>query len=372
MLAAMAALALMIPGISRARIAGAGVLCAIASFFTQPRGIGVVLALALFLCWKNRRCDNEGLPLWKVQTLLFSSFIVATAGLNLYFVYEAGWKRFWWCTVVFGLKYYPAESKLNSIHSYLAYPPRLSFLPHVPEPGWILIHVMVPFVFLFFFAYWWRARRRKPEEPWDRIMLISLVGLFLFLGVAPAPITWRMQVIALPAILVFVWLLESPRKLAVAGRCVLWVWMVAVMTCVVWNHQTRWRAVLDTPTGRAAFFESGEFERYKWLAEHTHPLEPYFDCSGKSYFLLDLRSPARVSFLSGTDYLRPEQVQDLVENLARKRVRVVLWCSDLDAATRPDDHLGPLRVYLRSHYHAVGTSEGLSGILVRDPQPLSP
>jgi hypothetical protein len=79
---------------------------------------------------------------------------------------------------------------------------------------------------------------------------------------------------------------------------------------------------------------------------------------------LGLRSPARVSFLSGTDYMRPEQVQDLVENLESHGVQIVHWCPDLDTSTRPDDHLGPLRDYLRSHYHPVGFPK--NPILVRN------
>jgi hypothetical protein len=255
---------------------------------------------------------------------------------------------------------------LNSFHAYLSNPPALGHFSHVPEPGWMFIHALLPLVYLGFFAYGWFKRAVKPDAPWDRLMLVSLVGFALFAGIAPAPIIWRLRVVALPALIIFVWFLESPRKLAALARGAIWTALGITMTIAAWSHQTRWHAILDTPTGRAAFFEPEEFEKYQWVAEHTRPGEAYFDCSGRTYFLLGLRSPAMVSFLSGTDYLRPEQVQDLVRNLDRRQVRVVTWCPDLAVATRADDHLGPLRVYLRDHYHPAGSQGQLEWILIRD------
>jgi hypothetical protein len=234
----------------------------------------------------------------------------------------------------------------------------------IPEPDWVIIHAVIPFVYLLLFARCWREFRKVPEQPWDRLMLVSLVGAFLFLGVAPAPLAWRMCIVSLPGLIVFTWFLSSPGKLRTFSAWVLWLGTAAAMVSIAWNQQTRWCASFETPTGRAAFFEPANYEEYKWVASHTHPSDPFFDCSGQSYFLLGLRSPARVSFLSGTDYMRPEQVQDLVENLESHGVQIVHWCPDLDTSTRPDDHLGPLRDYLRSHYHPVGFPK--NPILVRN------
>jgi len=99
---------------------------------------------------------------------------------------------------------------------------------------------------------------------------------------------------------------------------------------------------------------------------HTHPSEPFFDCSGQAYFLLGLRSPAEVSFLTDSDYLRPEQARDVEESLERNRVPVVEWCTNLDFGIRPDDHLGPLREYLHTHYHAARAPENSMRVLIRN------
>jgi hypothetical protein len=367
MLAVIAAAALIIEQRSLTRVAGAGALCALASFFTQPRGVGALVGFALFLWWEHRRKPQGSGSLLRSEVVLAGVFTAVTVALNLYFVWAVGLKRFLWCIVTFGIKYYPAESELNSLHAYMAFPPIVAHLRHVPEPGWVFIHALLPLVYLIFFARFWREYQKRPEQPWDRLMLVNLQGLFLFLGVAPAPIYWRLCIVSLPGLIILAWFLGSPGKLHALSRQVLWMGTGAAMVGIVLHQQTRWRASFDTPTGRAAFFELADYQRYKWLASHTHPSELFFDCFGKAYFLLGLRSPAVVSFLSGTDYMRPDQVRNLIESLERHRVSPVLWCTDLGpGGIRPDDHLGPLRDYLRAHYHAAEAPEDSAQVLERN------
>lgn len=152
MLAVTAAVALIIRERNLARLAGAGALCALASFFTQPRGVGAVVGIALFLWWEHRIRPQGGRSLLKSESVLAGVFVAVTVALNLYFVWEAGLKRFLWCTVTFGIKYYPAESQLNSLQAYMAFPPMVPHLRYVPQPGWLFIHAIMPLVYLIFFA----------------------------------------------------------------------------------------------------------------------------------------------------------------------------------------------------------------------------
>jgi len=369
MLLATAAIALIIQKQSLTRLAGAGALCAMASFFTQTRGVGVALAIALFLWWKHRKKPNGDHALLKSECLLATVFAVVTLALNLYFAWQAGLKYYLWCVVTFAVKYYPAESQLNSFQISMLHPPWINHWRFVPEPGWVIIHAAVPFIYLLFFVHCWRQSSKTPEEPWDQLMLVSLAGSFLFLGVAPVPIAYRWCIVSLPGLIVLVWYLRSAGRLMTYCRWGLWLGTAIAMISIAWTQQSRWRASFETPTGPAAFYESADYQRYAWVASHTHPSDSFFDCSGKSYFWLGLRSPAKVSFLSGTDYLRPEQVQDLVENLERYRTQIVLWCPDLDTSTRPDDRLDPLRTLLRSNYHDAAVPENPRQVLVRNSSP---
>ncbi|MGD0222628.1 MAG: hypothetical protein ABSF71_09835 [Terriglobia bacterium] len=365
-LAVIASTALIIPERNLTRVAGAGVLCALASFFTQARGALAVVGFALFLAWEHRKRPRGDGTLFRSEVVLAACFTAVTVALNLYFVWNVGLRRFLWSTVTFGIKYYPAEKQMNSLQAYMAVVPRLANWRHVPDPGWVFIHALVPLIYLLFFARCWREFPRKPEQPWSRLMLVNLAGLFLFVGVAPAPVYWRLCVVSLPGFIILAWFLRSPGKLQVLTRRVLWLGTVAAMVGIVMHQQTSWRASLDTPTGRAAFFNQSDFERYQWLVLQTHPPEPFFDCSGQAYFLLGLRSPAEVSFLTDSDYLRPEQARDVEESLERNRVPVVEWCTNLDFGIRPDDHLGSLREYLHTHYHAAGAPVGSMHVLIRN------
>jgi hypothetical protein len=176
-------------------------------------------------------------------------------------------------------------------------------------------------------------------------------------------------VVSLPGFIIFAWFLRSPSKLQVLTLRLLSLSVVAAMVGISVHQQTRWRACLDTPAGRTVFFDRGDFERYRWLVLHTRPSEPYFDCSGQSYFLLGLRSPAVVSFLTDSDYLRPAQAREVEKSLERNSVQVVDWCTNLDFGIRPDDHLEPLRAYLHSHYHPAGAPVNSMQVLIRNRAP---
>jgi hypothetical protein len=121
--------------------------------------------------------------------------------------------------------------------------------------------------------------------------------------------------------------------------------------------QKGWRGYLPTPTGTAALLDPERFEKYRWILNRTHPKDFYFqadDCD--QYFLLDLRDPTEVSFVTESSYTRPDQVQNVISMLEKYQVRYVMWSAWLDVPrTRGADGqaLAALRTYLRAHYHPV-------------------
>jgi hypothetical protein len=369
MLAVTAATALIIKERNLTRVAGAGALCALASFFTQPRGLGVVAGLALFLWWAHRKKPQGGGSLLRSEGILAGVFITVTAALNLYFVWAVGWRSFLWSIVVFGVKYYPAEAGLNSLRAYMAYVPMVAHVRHVPEPSWLFIHALLPLVYLLFFARCWREFKQRPDQPWDRLMLVNLMGSFLFLGVAPAPVYWRLCVVSPPGVVILAWFLGSHGTLPGLARKVLWLSAGVALVGFALYQQTRWRGYLNGPIGRGAFFERGDYQKYAWLLSHTRPSEAFFDCSGQAYFFFGRTSPAAVSFLTSTDYTRPKQVLDVIRSLEENRVPVVLWYTDLDPGMGEmgrGGHLEPLRDYLRAHYHVAGVPESPVRVLERN------
>src|ERR1700733_9101267 len=367
-LAAMAALAVLMQERTPFRLAWAGALWGLGTCFAQSLVLGPV-GLALFLVWERRRRKESGALLLRKEASVLVGYLGVIAGFNSYFVWKVGWHRFVYYTLIFVAKYYPADSS-NTWRAYMAWRPSLHLWTDWPElPAWGLIHFIVPMVYLLFFVRYWRDSRRQVAVPWERLMLVNITGLSMFLMVASAAAYNRLYTVALPALILLVWFLDSPFKLERALLRCLWVLvaLLAVVKPVV--TQMRWKAVLDLPTGRTAFFSPVFYEKTKWLLQRTRPSDYFF---GDQFvgFALKLRNPGRIAFVTSSDYTRPEEVSDLLQGLERHQVRFVSWYGDLDnVPTAPrGDHLGPLRRYLREHYRVAETFSNGDEIWERKPE----
>ena len=359
-LAVVAAIAVLIDRQTVARIAAAGALCGVALCFTQFRGLMALLGFAVFVFWSWRRKKAGRPALLKSLALLFGAFLAAVVAVNAYFLWEAGVQQFLYCTVIFGTKYYSAQASYNTLRAFT------EPLPAIPPWGnlllansWFFIFSFIPLIYILFFARYGREARRRPLVPWARLMLLGIVGLFLFLSIAPAPSLLRTYAGALPGLILLGWFLDCPDRLnrTLVGLLTLVIVLAAVKG--IQRSQFAWRGILHTSQGSMAILDPQAYQEYRWLNEHTKPQEYVFDSArGQVYFYLDLRNPARVPFITNTDYTRPEQVADVLQGFKTHKVRYVLWEADVLGPAPSErnpggDHLEPLRAYLRSRYHVV-------------------
>ena len=225
---------------------------------------------------------------------------------------------------------------------------------------------LIPFIYIFFLPYYWRVGRSRPELPWDRLMLVNVTGLSLFLAVASAPAYNRLYAVSLPGIMLLVWLTSAFVPVKKILSPILWTAVVVLTISKPIVTQTRWKEYLDLPTGRTVFFQPEAYEEAKWVAERTQPSD-YFFGDGLFCFALRLRNPARVSFLTPTDFTRPEEVRDVVQALEERPVKFVSWYAGLDGALdTAGNHLAPLTLYLHDHYHVERTFSNGDEIWERD------
>lgn len=358
-LAVMAAVALIIENRTLKNLAGAGGLCGLATWFTQSRGIAALVGLALFLVWEWRAKRRYWSWLAKTEACLLASFLATGVPLTAYFAWKAGLERFRYCTGTFIREYFFAF-RWNQLRAYMVQVPEFSTWVQVPAWGiWLFVHMLVPLVFLLFFARYWREAGVRPQESWDALMLLNIVGLFSFLSIAFAPAWLRVCTALLPALILFVWFMDSPGRLHRAIRGVLWVVGLTVAMVGPAIVQTGGWRYFHSPVGRVVLLELERHEKFRWVRDRTRPGEFLFHGTDYDiYFLLGLRNPAEVPFLTATDYTRPEQVRNVVEALERYRVRFVLWSVDLDLRDEDHpsgDHLGPLRTFLHKRYQVVKT-----------------
>jgi len=347
-----AALAVLVEQRSTMRIALAGGFWGIATCFTQSAALGI-LGLAYFLVWEGAREAQARLRLLRNEASLIGSFLAVLFVFNLYFVRLVGLRKFLWYTVIFLLKYYPADS-FNTWRIYLHdWPSRHDWANWPDLAGIAFIHLLIPLVYVLAFLKHRFQGQHDSGQQWHRLMLVNVTGITLFLTVASSPAYNRLCTISIPAFIVLGWLAGFAGKLESMLSRGLMVAALLIMVLKPTITQTRWEKSLTLPAGRVAFLSPAEFQKLSWLSARTRPGD-YFFGDQLACFLLHLRNPARVPFLRPTDYTRPEEIDELIQALEAHRVRFVSWYPGLDVSG-PGDHLAPLLAYLDGHYHVATT-----------------
>jgi hypothetical protein len=364
MLAAVAGIAVLIERRTPARIFAAGCLCGISASFTQTRGFAATVGFIVFLLWEAWQ-KRVGWRAWlKNEAWLVAGALASFLAVNGYFIWTAGPVRYFWCTVVYVLKYYPKEADWNTIRSVTLFFPTSFLSLHnilvLSILGFIQL-TLTPVVFIMFFGTYWKQFKKKPAEYWTRPMLVATVGLFMYLSIAPSPNPNRMAVSSLTALIVLVWLLDSLRRfrrllmLAVAGFAVL----LGLHDLV--RSRPKPAGILVTPQGRLALTseDSVLYQEYLWIQQHTRPGDYFYeaDFPDINYFL-DLRNPTPIPRAVNNGYTTKEQVDSIISGLEQHPPQYIYWgTGNLDLIPKWEDpadaHLGPLRDYIRLHYQLV-------------------
>lgn len=383
LLAASAAIAVLIEKRTPMRIAAAGFFCGLSASFNQTSGLAVVVGFAVYLLWESRQRNKSWKRLLRNQAWLLLSFLATLLAVSAYFICEAGLARFLWCTVFFVVKYFPKQADLDTLSLVLRNDLRIYFPVFDPKDfsfyrlfaRALLLFAIIPSSFIFFFAHYWRASRKKPFEYWERPMLVAIVGLALFLSVAPAPDDVRVAAISLPALILLGWLMDSSRRIVRAFLSVVVASLALVAIHAVAAKAPTPAGILTTPEGELAFSDPGAFEVYAWLQQHTQPSEYFYSPeSPDEYFYLNLRNPTPLTFITNNGFTTTVQVTEAIRGLQQHHVRYVLWDPQgldvLPAWENPsDDHLGPLRDYIHSSYTKVKAFGGSIEIWERQTGP---
>jgi hypothetical protein len=347
--AAFAALASVLRARSLRRIMMAGTFCGLSSLFTQTRGLAVVLALAAFLWWEARdRKAPDHTFRNRLLVLLAAYLTVLGVGLS-YFIVTAGPYTLFDAIVLFPVKYYGSYNPVTRL-----WEPLVGWSRSGEQfPGFIaklFLHALPLVYFLLPFDI--KGDTACNTDIKAKLVLIATVGSALFIEVINSASLVRLVVASVLAIILALWMLNRHKLLPK------WVGITALLVLVGLSivetvmTQRSVLAVLDLPTGRAVFLKRGEgwYEDCAYLARHTRPGDWYFgddDCG----FLLKLKNPAFVPYVTNTDLTKPEYVRELIKSLERHQVQYI----SIESANRQmgaigRDHLQPLRDYIEIHY----------------------
>lgn len=351
-LAIMAAVKLCMRPITGWRILAAGSLLGLASFFTQTHGAAGLLAFALFLLWRQSRA-RESWPVFAGrETLLFSGFAIALLLCSAHFLLTSGWKRLWYFQIAYVLKIVLSYNQ----GGVLGLPGTLGWrtLPGLSQ--YLVVYLALPLVYLLALWRCWRERR-NPSFPWERIALLSLVGLFLLIEIAFSLNWLRLYAVSMAGIVLLVWFLDQARPLRRYAIPLLWI----VICCLgiretVWGHRDLSQRV-HLPGGEVVTTPQAA-EELDWIAQHTRPGQSFFQAIWPGMYVpLQLNNPVFVDQVSRGSTTPSDEIALTIQQLDQKHVPYVLWTSSLDSAdaalNRANDHIAPLREYLHAQYHQV-------------------
>ena len=349
--AVLLAVKILMPERTALRVGVAGALLGVGSFFTQTTGAAGLLAIVASLAWERFSMQKSWRTIVQQQILLVVVFGIAWSALSAPFILVAGWKQFWYLQVTYPRRY------VISGHSFLSpgftVPTSRHALPELAQR--LFTYVLLIAVCSVVLWYCWRKRRVLSNGM--QLVLLSATGLFLLLEVS-ARMNWnRAYAVAMPAVVLFVWLIDRAGKARLYGIAALCMILACVAALQTRSRHHSMVVVADLPPGKVAMLPE-EFEEFSWLQQHTKPGDPFFQLSWLNlYPPLELHSPVFVDGLWPNNLTRPEFVSLTVQQLEQERLKYILWTprwSTPQASDPPgQNHLGPFRAYLDSHYTRV-------------------
>ncbi len=347
----LAAAALLIEDRGSRHILTAGTLCGIAAIFTQSQGLLGLIAIAAWL-W----CTSEEQPSQRFRQLatLLLPFAVVVCAILAYCVSRAGLTTMYFSLVTFVFRYFPTITAHTMRAYFQQIPPHHKLTDLVALLAWLYIHLMLPFGYLWCIVRLWRVKSTVDQSAWKIMLLITLIGLALFVAIANSPSPRRMVMVAPPAAIVCVWLLRSTR-----ARAAIWTLTLAALVILPIQMQMHWRGDVQLPIGRAAFLRPAEYDQFQWLAQHTQAGESSFN-GPQINFDLSLDNPTTVDFVVPAEYTTTDQVQSAIRGLEQHRTPLITFYdqvfappANLRAPGHPGNNLGPLLAYVSTNYHMV-------------------
>jgi hypothetical protein len=343
------ALRTVMPEWTTRRIVIAGALLGLASFFTQTAGVAGLIALLLSRALEARCTKQACRTFLGDQLFMLAAFLFVAGAMNGYLIAMIGWKQFWYCQISYPARY--VEYGRWHISPGVLPPLSWSSLPDAARRVFIygLVVATYPIVLL---ACW--SQRCSPAV--RNTIKLSLLGLVLLVEIITRTNWLRIYAVSAPAFILLVWSAGrylKPNWIRIAGWAVIG-WLGAVQ---VWSRHHYGGQLIALPAGKAVVSPE-EYEKFSWIEQHTKPGDFFYQALWvNTYPPLQLRSPVFLDVLYTTEQTRPEFVLRIVQQLEAAGVKYILWSPELnkpDFPARPlEDHLDPLRGYLRGNYRPI-------------------
>lgn len=328
------------------RVGIAGVLVGGATSFTQTKGVAVAIGIGVFLLCRAKPSVARA----RRQCLVFVAAAFAIFALiNLPFVLAAGVSHWIDQVLIFPVRYFGSVSANNWHGVFPEFQQRSGILKWICFP---FMYIVLPLTYVRFFIELRRKAKSEPDQPWEQLLLIAIIGIAMLAVMTPAPSIRRLSCVSPPAMILLAWQLSRARK---AGKTIavgLGVVSISIALAQIGAIQLHPGKIIDLPTGFAAIPPTGNYELYRWMANHTRPGQWYFGLS-PLMLPLSLRNPTPVEGTSSGEYTRPEQIAAVIAGLERTHTSLLVLHPAMYTPYSlgyQADHLKPFQDYLYQHY----------------------
>ena len=345
----LAAMLILLGKITILRIGAAGACCGLAACFTQTKGATAVAGFVIYLIWKAWDENSRVRDAWLNCLTLCGGALATFAAGNMYFIATAGLSRWFYCLVVFPLRYYPAPA-LNNWRVV-----KYEFQAPKSTANWfayLFVCCIVPLVYIVFLLIMRRRWRKDRTFPGDQLLLITVTGIAMFFAIAQSPSVKRLSTVSPPAMILLAWLLNKPTRVFAVVRMTLATAAAALAVAAAVQNQVRPKTCLDLPAGRMAFVDSTVIEEYRWVLTHTHPAQ-FFWGMPPLYVPFHLQNPAAIESLDTSEYTRPEDIAEVLRALQQHQVPIIILPSESRyplTVNSPSNHAMAFVTYLHANY----------------------
>jgi hypothetical protein len=295
-LAVLGAAALLIEARSSLRVALAGALLGLATFFTQTRGPVAALGIAAWMTWERFRRDEPWPRYVRHQALLFATLILTWGALSSYYIATLGLRQLWFYQVDYVWQYTVTGWNAASI----GLPLGRSWVSLGALVRWLFAYVLLPSVYAIGL---WRCAKISREEftaTASHVALLTAVGAALWVEVAQSPSWFRFFCVSMPGVILLIWLVTAATQVSAYLTRSLWIAVIALAAYQTWSKHRIYTAVAELPAGRIATTPLAA-EKLGWLAAHTKPGEFMFQAEWPGMYLpLDLHNPVYLDAIAAS------------------------------------------------------------------------
>jgi hypothetical protein len=365
LLLVMAAVAVLVKARSPARIAIAGSLLGLATFFTQTTGPAAALGIAAWMTWERFRTGDLWSRHLRRLALLFAPLVLTWIALSGYYIGTLGLRQLWFFQVT-----YPREYEVYGWNAMsFGLPEGLTRATLGPLVRWVFAYTVLPAVLALSLWRCWRSSMEAPSDNAVRIGLLTAVGTAMFVEVAQSPSWFRFYCISLPGVILLIWLAGGLGKFSVYAMRLLGIGVIGLAAYQTWSMHVHYSTIEELPAGRIAAAPLAA-EKLAWLAGRTKPGQFMLQAGWPGMYLpLALRNPIFLDDLERSGASRLGYVGLSIRQLEAKRVQYIMWSPRLQA---PAYSLAEFYHFLVDRYRLVWRFSDQDEIWERKPESAMP